>query len=141
MDIKECLEKGYLVKIKPKEDLIKKEIEEAEYDLDKARKAFDDEDYKWSIVMSYYTMFHAARALLFKLGFREKRHFAISVVLEELNKKGKIERKYINYFNAAISSREDADYHYTYSIRIAEDNLTIAEDFKEKIKELISNGS
>ena len=141
MDIKECLEKGYLVKIKAKEDLIKKEMEEAEYDFDKAKKAFDNEDYKWSIVMSYYTMFHAARALLFKLGFREKRHFAISVVLEELNKKGKIERKYINYFNAAISSREDADYRYTYSIRIAEDNLTIAEDFKEKIKELINNGS
>ena len=39
-----------------------------------------------------------------------------------------------------ISSREDADYHYTYSIRIAEDNLRIAEDFKEKIKELINNG-
>ena len=141
MDIKECLEKGYLVKIKAKEDLIKKEMEEAEYDFDKAKKAFDNEDYKWSIVMSYYTMFHAARALLFKLGFREKRHFAISVVLEELNKKGKIERKYINYFNAAISSREDADYRYTYSIRIAEDNLIIAEDFKEKIKELINNGS
>ena len=141
MDIKECLEKGYLVKIKAKEDLIKKEMEEAEYDFDKAKKAFDNEDYKWSIVMSYYTMFHVARALLFKLGFREKRHFAISVVLEELNKKGKIERKYINYFNAAISSREDADYCYTYSIRIAEDNLTIAEDFKEKIKELINNGS
>ena|SRR3989344_311146 len=141
MDIKECLEKGYLVKIKAKEDLIKKEMEEAEYDFDKAKKAFDNEDYKWSIVMSYYTMFHAARALLFKLNFKEKRHFAISVVLEELNKKGKIERKYINYFNAAISSREDADYRYTYSIRIAEDNLTIAEDFKEKIKELINNGS
>ena len=139
MNINECLEKGYLVKITPKEDLIKKELEEAEYDLDKAKKSFDDEDFKWSIVMSYYTIFHSGRALLFKLGFQEKRHFAISVVLEELNKKGKMERKYINYFNAAVSSREDADYHYTYSIKIAEDNLIIAKDFKEKMKELIKN--
>ena len=139
MDINECLENGYLIKIKSDEDLIKKEIEEAEYDLVRAKKSFDEEDYKWSIVMSYYTMFHIARALLFKLSFREKRHFAILVVLEDLNKKGKIEKKYINYFNAAVSSREDADYHYIYSIRIAEDNLKIAGEFKEKIKEMIKN--
>ena len=139
MDINECLEKGYLIRTTKNDDLIKKELEEAEYDIDRARKSFDDEDFKWSIVMSYYTMFHSARALLFKLGFQEKRHFAISVVLEDLNKKGKIERKYINYFNAAISSREDADYHYTYSEKIADDNLRIAEDFKEKIKEMINN--
>lgn len=140
MDINECLKKRFLVKITPKEDLVKKEIEECEYDFEKAKKAFDDDDFKWSIVMGYYTMFHAARALLFKLGFQEKRHFVISVVLEDLNKKGKIEKKYVNYFNAAISSREDADYNHTYSIRIAEDNLRMAEDFKEKIKELIKNG-
>jgi len=140
MDINECLEKGFLSKITPKEDLIKKELEESEYDFEKAKKTFDDGNFKWSIVMSYYTMFHIARALLFKLGFQEKRHFVISIVLEDLNKKGKIEKKYINYFNAAISSREDADYHYIYSIRTAEDNLRIAEDFKEKIKELIKNG-
>ena len=139
MNVDECLEKKYLAKIKPDGELVKKEIEESEYDFEKARKNFDDGDYKWSIVMSYYTMFHAARALLFKLGLREKRHFAIPVVLEDLNKSGKIERKYINYFNAAISSREDADYNYTYSPRISEDNLRIAEDFKEKIKELINN--
>ena len=139
MDINGCLEKGYLIKITPKEDLIKKELEESEYDFEKAKKSFEDEDFKWSIVMSYYTMFHVARALLFKLGFLEKRHFVISVVLEDLNKKGKIEKKYVNYFSAAISSREDADYQYTYSIRIAEDNLRMAEDFKEKIKELIKN--
>ena len=67
MNINECLEKGYLVRITKKEDLIKKELEEAEYDLDKAKKSFDDEDFKWSIVMSYYTIFHSGRALLFKL--------------------------------------------------------------------------
>jgi len=139
MDIKECIEKGYLVKITSKKDIINKEIEECEYDFEKAKKAFNEEDYKWSIVMSYYTMFHIARALLFKLGFKEKRHFVIPIVLDDLNKNGKIERKYVDYFNAAISSREDADYHYSYSIRIAEDTLRIAEDFKEKIKELIEN--
>ena len=80
MNINECLEKGYLTKIEPDKELIKKEIEESEYDFEKAKKTFDDKDYKWSIIKSYYAMFHVARALLFKLGLKEKRHFAISVV-------------------------------------------------------------
>ena len=112
---------------------VTKEIEESEYDFEKAKKTFDDKDYKWSIIKSYYAMFHVARALLFKLGLKEKRHFAISVVLDELNKKGKMERKYVNYFNAGVSSREDVDYHYAYSAKIAQDNLMISNDFKERV--------
>lgn len=137
MDIDECLEEGYLRKIIPAEDLIKKEIKEGEYDFLKAQRAFDDEDYKWCIVKAYYSMFHYARAVLFKLGFREKRHFVIGVVLEDLNKKGKLESKYVNDFNAAISAREDADYHYVYSKEKAEHSSYIAEGFNEKMRELI----
>lgn len=137
MDINECLEKNYLIKIKPATDLIEKEFNEARYDLEKAEKAFENEDYKWGIIKSYYCIFHSARAVLFKLGYREKRHFAIGIILEDLNKKGKLEIKYINYFNAAISSREDADYHYVYSRETAEYNLEIAREFLEKMLGLV----
>jgi len=137
MDIKECLEKRFLIKIKPAKDLIQKEFSEAEYDVEKAEKAFEDEDYKWGIVKSYYCIFHSARAVLFKIGLREKKHFAISVVLEDLNKKGKLESRYINDFNAAISSREDADYHYTYPKETAEYNLKLAHEFLERMKKLV----
>ena len=136
MDINDCLKKKYLVKIKPADDLVNKEFREAEYDLEKAEKAFQDKDYKWCIVKSYYCIFHSAKAVLFKLGYKEKKHFAISIVLEELNKKGKLESKYLNYFNAAISSREDADYHYIHSKETAEHNLEIANDFLKKMGEL-----
>jgi uncharacterized protein (UPF0332 family) len=139
MDIKECLENRFLLKIDPAEDLTKKEILEAEYDFEKSEKAFKDDDFKWSIVKSYYCMFHAARAVLFKIGLREKKHFAIGVVLEDLNKKGKLESKYVNYFNAAVSSREDADYHYTYSKETAEYSLKIADEFLKKMKELVKS--
>jgi len=139
MDINECIEKRFLEKIKPAIDLVEKELREAEYDIEKAENAFEDEDYKWCIVKAYYTIFHAARALLFKIGLREKRHFAIGIVLEDLNKQGKLEIKYINDFNAAVSSREDADYHYTYSKEIADHNLEIANEFLDRIKILINN--
>lgn len=136
MDIKKCLEEGFLKKIKPDENLIKKEFEESKYDLKRAEDAFQEEDFKWCIIKSYYSMFHAARAILFKVGYREKRHFAISIVLEDLNKKGNLESKYLSDFNAAISSREDADYHYTYSKDTAEHNLAIAKEFFDRMKGL-----
>lgn len=136
MDIKECLEKGFLKEIEHDEKLIKKEFEESKYDLGKAGNAFQEEDYKWCIIKSYYSMFHASRAVLFQVGYREKRHFAIGIVLEELNKNGKLESKYVNDFHAAVSSREDADYHYTYSKDTAEHTLTIAKEFLDRMKDL-----
>ena len=136
MNIQECIEKGFLKKIPIDKKLIVKEFREADYDLDKSGKAFQEKDFKWSIVKSYYAMFHAARAILFNIGYMEKRHFAIQVVLEELHKHGKLESKYVNDFGAAISSRENADYHYSYSKEIAEHSLLIAKEFLKKAREL-----
>ena len=138
MDINECLEKRFLIKTGSAPDLVQKELAEAAYDLEKSEKAFSDEDWKWAIIKAYYCMFHAARAVLFKIGLRETKHFAIGIVLEDLYKKGKIESNYVNNFNAALSSREDADYHYFYSKDIAKHNLEIAEEFLARMKKLIA---
>lgn len=138
MDINDCLAQRFLEKIEPADDLMQKELNEALYDFDKAEKAFKEDDWKWAIVKAYYCIFHAARAVLFKSGFREKRHFAIGIVLEDLNKKGKLESKYVNDFNAALSSREDADYHYVYGKEAAEHSLEIAGDFMARMKQLLN---
>ncbi len=98
MDIEGCIREGFLARISPDSELVTKEFAEADYDLKAAEKAWEDKDCKWCIVKSYYCMFHAARAVLFGLGLREKRHFAIGVVLEDLNKKGKLESSFVNDF-------------------------------------------
>lgn len=137
MDIQDCLRERFLIKIEPASDLIQKELNESDYDFEKSQNALEEEDWKWAIVKAYYGMFHAARAVLFKLGLQEKKHFAIGVVLDDLNKKGKLEIRYVNNFNAALSSREDADYHYAYSEESARHSLEIAEDFIERMKKMI----
>lgn len=136
MDIESCMREGFLQRIKVERDLIKKELEEAEYDLGKAEHALDEGDFKWSIVKSYYSMFHAARAVLFSLKLKERRHFAIRVVLEDLNAKGKLESKFISYFSAALEAREDADYRYTYTQETATYLLGAAKDFLTRMKKL-----
>ena len=137
MNIQNCLEKGYLVESKPDKELSDKELNEAQYDLDKAIKAFEDKDYKWCIVKCYYVMFHAGKSILFKLGYIEKKHIAILIVLEDLSKKGKIENRFVINYKAAMSAREDADYHYSYSKETAEHDLEICKEFLEMIEKLL----
>ena len=139
MDIKDCLERGYLALETPATDLIEKEIKESEYDLARAESALKDKDGKWAIIKSYYSMFHAAKAVCFKAGYREKKHLAILILLEELNKKGKLENKFVNYFTAAIQAREGADYHYNYSLDKAASLLHLAKEFNLGMKLLIKD--
>lgn len=123
--------------IKAERDLIEKEFVEAKYDLGKAERAFEEDDFKWSIVKSYYSMFHAARAVLFSLGLKEQRHFAIRVVLEDLSARGKLEGRFVSDFSAALGAREDADYRYTYTQETAAYLLESAGDFLARTKKLV----
>lgn len=138
MDIRECLRKGYLKKVRPDKKLINKELDESKYDLARANDNLEKGDYKWSIIAGYYSMFHVARALLFSLGYREKRHFAINIILESLVKKGVLEGIYLDYFSSAMEAREGADYSYKYSKVIAEEIIEYAEKFIYETKKLIS---
>lgn len=138
MDLKEALEKGYIIKEDPDPAIVKKELLEADYDLKKAKDSFRKSDYKWAIVQAYYAMFHSARAVLFWQGLREKRHFVIPVVLEQLSNEGKIEQTFIDDFKTAIFSREEADYHYGYSKETAILILQIAERFIQRMNKMCS---
>src|SRR3989344_5216597 len=137
MNLQSGLDKKYLVKSEPDKELSEKELNEARYDLDKTIKAFEDKDYKWCIVKCYYVMFHASKSILFKLGYVEKKHIAILIVLEDLNRKGKIENRFVIDYKAAMSAREDADYHYFYSKETAKYNLEICKEFLERVKKLL----
>ena len=87
-------------------------------------------------------MFHAAKSILFMLGYIEKKHIAVITVLEYLNKHGKIESRFINDFKASMTAREDADYHYSYPREIAETELENCADFldmAEKLNKILSS--
>jgi len=137
MKINELLQKGFITKIKPDKKLVEKELKEANYDLERANAALEQKDFKWSIIKSYYSMFHAAKAILFSLGLKERRHFAVGVVLEELSAEGKLKSKIINDFKASMSAREEADYRYIYSEDTARYLVDVAEEFLEEMKKLL----
>lgn len=87
---------------------------------------------------SYYSVFHAARAVVYSLGYREKARFAISIVLRELEKQDKLEPKYTLDFEAYVEAREDADYRLEYSEERAKASIKMAGRFLERMKGLMT---
>ncbi len=114
-DFEKCLKKKSIVKQPYTEALIDDELEAARRDLKRAKRTYDefleDLDYKWATIQAYYSMFHAARALLFKKGYREKSHYCLKVTLQALfADEGIMDQRLVDDFDTAMLLRETADY-------------------------------
>ncbi|HEC88687.1 MAG TPA: HEPN domain-containing protein, partial [Thermoplasmata archaeon] len=72
MNLEECFEKRLLRKIEPDYEKAKRSIEIAENKLKRAKDAFDEGFLDICLVYGYTSMFHSARALLYKDGVQEK---------------------------------------------------------------------
>lgn len=134
-DIRRLLEDRKLIRFRATKEIILKELEGAKYDLDRACKSFKDGDNKWATVQAYYSMFHAARALLYGRGFREKSHRALLVALTELFVKSQqLNREYVEDLRTAMDLREEADYGMVFSEEGARELTNKARDFIERIE-------
>ena len=83
MNIQSCLMEGLLKK--DQSDIKKAEfsLEMAEHKLEFAEKDFQSESYESAIIGAYASMFHSARALLFKDGYKERSHIALYIYIKE----------------------------------------------------------
>ena len=137
-DFERCVKERRLIKIKPSNEMIQKEIESAEYDLERARNSLDEEDFKWAAVQSYYSMFHAAKALVLKKGYREKSHFCLIISLRELYvKEDRLNAEMVENLELCMSLRHEADYGLTYHQESAETAIKYAEEFLDKALNLL----
>jgi len=132
---KRLLEERRLTRIKPDRKLVLKEIEGAKSDLETARKSLQDGNFKWAIIQGYYSIFHAARALVYSKGFREKSHYALLVAVQELFR-DELESSLVQGFEDAMNLRQTADYGLTFSKEGAINVIETAEKFLLKTKEI-----
>jgi uncharacterized protein (UPF0332 family) len=106
-----CLEEGKIVKFEASVEMIKKEIENAEYDLARAEESVLKGDSKWASVQAYYSMFHSAKALVFKKGYREKSHICLLIALRELYVRSReMDKDIVDQFEMCMDVRHEADY-------------------------------
>jgi len=133
-----CLDRKQIFKDSSAKGFVFKEIEAADNDLIRARSSLEAEDFKWATVQSYYAGFHAARALLFSRGFRERSHYCLIQAIRFLFvDEGKLDARLLNHFGKIKALREKADYDLEFSLAGAEESLRVAEDFQKRAKELI----
>ena len=83
-EFKQCLESKKIVSFLRGTKLVKKELSVARSDLSDAKEGYENKRYKWSTIQAYYAMFHAARALIYSQGYREKSHYCLAVALRAL---------------------------------------------------------
>lgn len=109
MNVDDCFAQGLLKKEAPDAEKSKKSVEIASYKLGRALKLFGLKALEETIFNAYAAMFHAARALLFRDGAREKSHYAVFVYLKE-KYSDRLERRFINELNALRLERHEISY-------------------------------
>jgi len=107
----DCIKKGLLRKIPPSKNNAMRSLRKAEKWLEEAMKTFKSGVFNSSVLASYMAMFHAARAILFLDGFREKSHACVARYLEEKYvKTGKLEMNWIELLDHYREIRHDDQY-------------------------------
>lgn len=136
-DFERCIKERRIIKIKPSNEMIHKELDSAEYDLERARNSLE-EDFKWAAVQSYYSMFHAAKALVLKKGFREKSHFCLVIALRELYvNEDTLNAEMVENLELCMHLRHEADYGLTYHQESAETAIKYTEEFLNNTLKLL----
>ena len=132
-DFNQCLENKKITAFPRGKELVNKELSMARSDLSDAKAGFDNQRYKWSTIQAYYAMFHAARALIYSRGYREKSHYCLAIAVRALFvDEGLMKAQSARDFLNAMNLRESADYEAEFSQSGAKAVIASAERFIEK---------
>ncbi|MCX8183029.1 MAG: HEPN domain-containing protein [Crenarchaeota archaeon] len=115
-ELDDCFTKGLIRRIVPSKDKALRSLGKANRWLEEAKKSLGFSLFNSCLVASYSAMFHAARALLFKDGFREKSHYCLARYLEEKYvKTGKLDRVVVDLLDRFRALRHEDLYELDFS--------------------------
>jgi len=122
---------------KTPENLAKYRLEKGDIELEIAKNLFKDNYFAKSLNSSYYSMFHATRALLAFEKVDSKKHSGLINFFNNLFiRNGKIEQIYFTFLSTAFNIRQQSDYKdfYIATKEDAERQIQNAELFVKMIK-------
>lgn len=123
-------------------DLIRYRLAKSKEELQVSDELLALKHYSQSINRSYYSIFHAARAMLAPLQFDSKKHSGIiSYFIKYYVKEELIERKYSNIINSARQIRINSDYDDFYIVtkEQAVKQLASAKEFYEMAEKYLNS--
>ena len=128
----DCIKQGLLRKIPPSKDKAMQSLKKSQEWLKEAENSLKGDAFSSSILASYAVMFHAARAILFFDGFREKSHACVARYLEERYvKTDKLDKKWVELLDHSREIRHADQYDLSFfsTKEEAENALKSANDF------------
>lgn len=135
---KDCIDRKRIIKFPEAKHLVINEIEDAIDDLKSAKREYKEKGYKWATIKGYYAIFHAARALLHSVGYRERGHYCLYLAMKELFVKNKkMKSSVAESLKHSMGLREEADYKRNYSAKGALATITAAENFLTTTKTIL----
>ena len=128
-----------LRKIYPDLDKSHQSVKISQNKLMESKKLIESNFYEQSVLSAYTSMFHIARALLYKDGVQEKSHYAVYIYLKD-KYNHLISTKSLQSFLSHQLERKDILYGFDYSVNKeeAESCIQDAEVFFNEIKELLT---
>ncbi|MCL4380682.1 HEPN domain-containing protein [Candidatus Marsarchaeota archaeon] len=110
-ELGECIEKGLLKKMPESRQAAERSIVKARAWLIEANGALKAGIYSTCLLAAYEAMFHAARAILIKDGYRERSHYCIARYIDEIYvKKGLLKASIIHIIDSYRELRHDTAY-------------------------------
>lgn len=143
MNIEDCLLQGLLKEDHPSQEKAKRSIQMAKAKLELSNREKGAQIFESAIIAAYSSMFHAARSLLFRDGYKEKSHFGLFVYIKE-KYSDKLEPRFINELNNLRLERHNLLYGLEKSdvneIE-AENTVSIAQDFLRAVQIILNEDS
>lgn len=138
LDFLECLKKDKIKRFSQGKALVEKELATAEKDYFEAKESLERNKYKWATIQAYYSMFHAARSLLYNKDYREKSHYCLIVALKALYvETGELSARFVEGLQKSKNLREDADYYDEWSNIGASEMINLAREFLDSVEAIL----
>lgn len=110
MKIDELIANGLIKRTQADVNEIKGSLSSAKRFLDRAKGNIGIKFYDVAYLLAYTSMFHAARALLFKAGYKERGHYALIQALRETYTNNTELQRYLNLLDSYRISRHAIQY-------------------------------
>jgi uncharacterized protein (UPF0332 family) len=91
-----------------------------------------------SVLASYLSMFHSARAILYLDGYREKSHYCVARHLEKYVAAGQLEDKWVDLLDHYREQRHESQYLFNFVVTVtdAEASLATSKEFVARMAAL-----
>ena len=139
--VEDCFEQGMLKRIKPNMNYAKQSVKQEEHFLEESSELIEGNMKDMAFIALYSASFHAARALLFRDGVKERSHYCVSKYIEEkYAEKELITMRHAVILDSLRGRRNDIQYSLE-PTELDEDLGEIhteVESFLERVKKILS---